>query len=117
MGYRHEVEYCYVLTTRTGRQVLLPNGGYSAISRQELGALESEGCPLIERASMSAENFTEAERGSQHACTNKRLKATPLGSLDLDFLSDAGSGDKLRKLSNTERCGRSGLLYACIDRR
>lgn len=64
---------------------------------------KAEGCPLIERASMSAENFTEAKKGAQHACANKRLKVTPLGSLDLDFLSDAGSGDNLGKLSSTER--------------
>lgn len=77
---------------------------------------KAEGCPLIERASMSAENFTEAKKGAQNACANRRLKVTPLGSLDLDFLSDVGgSGESLRKLSNTERCSKFRLDCACID--
>ena len=68
---------------------------------------KAEGCPLIERTSVSAEHFAEAKKGAQKACANKRLKATPLGSLDLNFLSDAGSGDGFRRLAESERCGEN----------
>ena len=64
---------------------------------------KAEGCPLIERTPVSANDFLESKKGAQKACVNKRLRATPLGSLDLRFLSDGESVDGLEKLKNPER--------------
>ena len=52
---------------------------------------------------VSAENFSEARKGAQKACATKRLRANPLGSVSLDFLSEAGNGEGLKKLTDPER--------------
>lgn len=64
---------------------------------------KAEGCPPIERPVVSAEDFVNARNGAQKACANRRLRATPMGSLDLKFLSDAESLDGLEKLKDPER--------------
>ncbi len=64
---------------------------------------KAEGCPLIERAPISAEDFAEAKKGAQKACQNKRLRPTPLGTLDLTFLSDGEDVTGLENLKNPER--------------
>lgn len=64
---------------------------------------KAEGCPPIQREPVSSEDFTEAARGAQRACVNKKLKATPLGSLDLRFLSDDGGIVGMEKLKDPER--------------
>ena len=64
---------------------------------------KAEGCPPIAREPVSAEAFTEAEKGAQKACANKKLKATPMGALDLKFLSDMGDVDGFEKLKKPER--------------
>ena len=67
---------------------------------------KADNCPLIERTSIPAEEFMEAQQGAQRACANKRLKATPLGSLDLNFLSDPRNGDGFIQLTELERLGK-----------
>lgn len=64
---------------------------------------KAEGCPPIQRDPVSAGDFSEAEKGTQKACANKRLRATPMGSLDLKFLSDGGDSDGMEKLKDPER--------------
>lgn len=64
---------------------------------------KAEGCPLIERTPVSPEDFTAAKNEAQKTCLDKRMRATPLGSLDLNFLSDSESTDWLEKLKNAER--------------
>ena len=64
---------------------------------------KAENCPPIQRASLSSEDFTSARNGAQKACTNKRLRATPLGSVDLNFLSDGENLAGLEKLKDAER--------------
>ncbi|MCJ1271694.1 hypothetical protein MMC22_011599 [Lobaria immixta] len=64
---------------------------------------KAEGCPLIERVPVSAEEFVMAQTGAQKTCTNKKLRATPLGSLDLKFLSDGDNADGLEKLKHPDR--------------
>lgn len=64
---------------------------------------KAEGCPPIERDSVSAEDFAEAETGARGACANKRLRPTPLGSLDLKFLSEDSDMNVMEKLKNPER--------------
>jgi THO complex subunit 1 len=64
---------------------------------------KAENCPPFQRPPMSAETFAEAKTGAQKACTNKRLRAVPLGSLDLKFLSDGEHADGLEKFQDPER--------------
>ena len=62
-----------------------------------------EGCPPIQRDPVSAGDFSEAEKGAEKACANKRLRATPMGALDLKFLSDGGDAGGMEKLKDRER--------------
>ncbi|MCJ1466740.1 hypothetical protein MMC07_005360 [Pseudocyphellaria aurata] len=64
---------------------------------------KAEGCPLIERVPVSADEFVQAQTGAQKACANKKLRATPMGSLDLKFLSDGENADGLEKLKHPDR--------------
>ncbi|KAL2048679.1 hypothetical protein N7G274_000591 [Stereocaulon virgatum] len=64
---------------------------------------KAEGCPPIERDSVSAEDFAEAETGARGACANKRLRPMPLGSLDLNFLSEGSDMNVMEKLKDPER--------------
>ena len=67
------------------------------------GFWKAEACPLIERIPVSADEFLDAEKGAQKACTNRKLRAAPLGSLDLHFLSDNDNTNGLEKLKTLER--------------
>ena len=64
---------------------------------------KAEGCPLIERAPISADEFAEAINGAQKACHHRRLRPTALGSLSLTFLSDGEDATGLDRLKNSER--------------
>ena len=62
-----------------------------------------ESCPPIERDPISTDDYKSARIGAKRACTNKRLKATPLGSIDLSFLSDMDNVNNLETLKRPER--------------
>lgn len=64
---------------------------------------KAEGCPPIQREPVSADDFAEAEKGATKACANKRLRSTPMGTLDLAFLSDSGNADGIEKLKDPGR--------------
>jgi THO complex subunit 1 len=64
---------------------------------------KAENCPPYDRPSITAIEFVEARDNAHKACSNKRLRATPLGSLDLSFLSDGESIDGLNKLKDPAR--------------
>jgi len=64
---------------------------------------KAENCPPIAREPIAADDFVEAEKGAQKACANKRLRATPMGTLDLKFLSDAGNAEGMDGLKEPER--------------
>ncbi|KAL9104743.1 MAG: hypothetical protein Q9163_000355 [Psora crenata] len=60
---------------------------------------KAEGCPPIARPAVSAENFAEAVKGAEKACTDRKIRPTPMGTLDLTFLSgdtDVGGMELLR---------------------
>lgn len=62
-----------------------------------------ESCPPIERPPVSTDEFLEAKSSAKRACTNKRLRAVPLGSIDLSFLSDDANVNSMDTLKNTSR--------------
>lgn len=64
---------------------------------------KAEACPPIERAPVSAEEFLNAKKGAEKACANKKLRATPMGSLDLRFLSDGENAGGLEQLKDPAR--------------
>lgn len=47
-----------------------------------------ESCPSIERTPIATEDYISAKAGAKRACTNKRLRANPMGAIDLSYLSD-----------------------------
>ncbi|KAK3380391.1 THO complex subunit 1 transcription elongation factor-domain-containing protein [Lasiosphaeria ovina] len=64
---------------------------------------KAEGCPSIELPVVSPETFIEAREGANELATNKRLRATPLGSLALDFLDDVDEATAMEKFKAPER--------------
>ena len=67
---------------------------------------KAEGCPPFQRPSVSPDDFQDARRSAKRTCTNKRMRATPLGSLDLHFLTD---GEVLGGLERLKDSGRYSI--------
>ncbi|KAK4226081.1 THO complex subunit 1 transcription elongation factor-domain-containing protein [Podospora fimiseda] len=64
---------------------------------------KAEGCPPIELPRLSPDLFVKSMNSAGKLATTKRLRATPMGSLSLDFLSDDEEEKNLAKLMNPER--------------
>jgi THO complex subunit 1 len=65
---------------------------------------KEENCPEISRAAVAPEVFVQARDGVKAASQWKRLRATPMGSLDLAFLSDPpNSGNGVENLRGSAR--------------
>ena len=64
---------------------------------------KAEGCPPFQRPSVSASEYSAARTSASKATTNKRLRSTPMGSLDLSFLTDLDGSDGMEKLKGPER--------------
>ncbi|KAK0623627.1 THO complex subunit 1 transcription elongation factor-domain-containing protein [Immersiella caudata] len=62
-----------------------------------------ENCPPIERPMVSPEDFTEARRSANKLTAIKRLRATPMGSLPLDFLDDGDEGEAMEQFKAPDR--------------
>lgn len=62
-----------------------------------------ESCPPISRSPASPEDFVKAKLGVSKAGANKRLRPAPMGSLNLDFLSDPEAVNSLQSLKQFER--------------
>ncbi|KAF7589118.1 hypothetical protein BBP40_004753 [Aspergillus hancockii] len=52
---------------------------------------KAEGCPLIERPPVSVTEYLGAREHATKVYANKRLRSSPMGSLDLNFLSEGES--------------------------
>ncbi|KAK4176219.1 THO complex subunit 1 transcription elongation factor-domain-containing protein [Triangularia setosa] len=62
-----------------------------------------ENCPPIELPQLSPEVFVAARTTAGKLATTKRLRATPMGSLNLDFLNDDDEERALKKLKDCNR--------------
>lgn len=62
-----------------------------------------ENCPQITRNPVRSQDFNQARDGAKSACATKRLRPTPMGSLDLKFLLDAENMNNLERLSEQTR--------------
>ncbi|KAL5356235.1 THO complex subunit 1 transcription elongation factor-domain-containing protein [Aspergillus floccosus] len=64
---------------------------------------KAEGCPLIERPPVTVTEYLDARDVATKVYANKRLRASPMGSLDLKFLSDGESLSGMERLKEAER--------------
>ena len=64
---------------------------------------KAEGCPLIARDPVSPADFAEAEKNAQKACTNRKLRPSAMGALDLTFLSQNRDGNGMDALKAPSR--------------
>lgn len=62
-----------------------------------------ENCPPIARQPIATTDYSAAQSGSKAAYTNRRLRPTPLGALDLNFLADTHDASGAEILKNQER--------------
>jgi len=60
-----------------------------------------EKCPAIVADAVSSEDIAVAKTSARHATANRRLKARPMGAIDLTFLADADNG--LERLKDPTR--------------
>ncbi|KAL9017440.1 MAG: hypothetical protein Q9185_005258 [Variospora sp. 1 TL-2023] len=67
---------------------------------------KADGCPLISQPPIPPASVLESQKGAAKACAPRRIRPTPLGSLDLSFLSnigDKGQAQGLEALKKPER--------------
>lgn len=64
---------------------------------------KAEGCPLIERPAISAAEYTTSREHATKAYANKRLRPSPMGSLDLKFLADTEALANIERLKESDR--------------
>lgn len=64
---------------------------------------KAEGCPLIEQPPVAVTEYLSSREHATKAYANKRLRPSPMGSLDLKFLSEGESLANLERLQEPER--------------
>lgn len=64
---------------------------------------KAEGCPPIERPPVSMTEYLESREQAMKVFANKRLRPSPMGSLDLKFLGEGESVANLERLKDPER--------------
>jgi THO complex subunit 1 len=64
---------------------------------------KEENCPEIAKPTVTPEAFSEATNGARATWSWKRLRPTPLGSLDLKFLTDNEHEGGVDRLLHSER--------------
>ncbi|KAJ0422562.1 THO complex subunit 1 transcription elongation factor-domain-containing protein [Aspergillus carlsbadensis] len=64
---------------------------------------KAEGCPPIEKPAVSVTDYIDARENATRTYSNKRLRASPMGSLDLKFLSESESSSAIERLKESER--------------
>ena len=62
-----------------------------------------ENCPSIARPAVSPEDYVAAKASARKATSNKRLRPTPIGSLDLKFLTESDDRSGLGRLKDPSR--------------
>ncbi|KAL4869357.1 hypothetical protein BDV12DRAFT_83848 [Aspergillus spectabilis] len=64
---------------------------------------KAEGCPPIERPAVSVDEYLGAREKATKTYANKRLRASPMNSLNLKFLSESESLSGIERLKEPER--------------
>ncbi|EEH45085.1 uncharacterized protein PADG_01235 [Paracoccidioides brasiliensis Pb18] len=64
---------------------------------------KAEGCPPIERTPVSIQDYLDTQASAIKVTTSKRLRLTPFGSLDLNFLMEDKNLDSVARLKHPDR--------------
>jgi THO complex subunit 1 len=64
---------------------------------------KAEGCPLIERPAISVAEYKTSREHATKAYANKRIRPSPMGSLDLKFLADSEALANIERLKQPDR--------------
>ncbi|KAK2742849.1 hypothetical protein FQN55_007633 [Onygenales sp. PD_40] len=64
---------------------------------------KAEACPPIERTPVSIQDYLDTQTSSIRVSTSKRLRATPMGALDLKFLTEDKKHDAVERLKASDR--------------
>ncbi|KAF7172699.1 hypothetical protein CNMCM5623_004886 [Aspergillus felis] len=64
---------------------------------------KAEGCPLIERPAVTVAEYLGARENATKTYANKRLRPSPMGALNLNFLLEGESLSSIEKLKEPER--------------
>ncbi|KAL8849101.1 MAG: hypothetical protein Q9221_005905 [Calogaya cf. arnoldii] len=70
---------------------------------------KAEGCPLIKQPPIASESFIESQKGAQKTSAPKRIRPTPMGSLDLNFLLNTGNEGQAHGLEILKKPARHNL--------
>ncbi|OJJ55751.1 hypothetical protein ASPSYDRAFT_92876 [Aspergillus sydowii CBS 593.65] len=64
---------------------------------------KAEGCPPIERPAVPVDEYLSAREKAIKTYANRRLRSSPMNSLNLKFLSESESSSGIKRLKETER--------------
>ncbi|KAL8755811.1 MAG: hypothetical protein Q9199_003376 [Rusavskia elegans] len=70
---------------------------------------KAEGCPLIKQPPIASESFIESQKGAQKTSAPKRIRPTPMGSLNLNFLLNTGDEGQAHGLEILKKPARYTL--------
>lgn len=62
-----------------------------------------ENCPTVVIDAVLSDHYAEARSSARQATTNRRIKAKPMGAIDLTFLSEADNAKGLERLRDSSR--------------
>ncbi|KDB25972.1 hypothetical protein H109_02173 [Trichophyton interdigitale MR816] len=72
---------------------------------------KAEGCPPIEQPPVPVQSHLDTQSSAAKITANKRLRSTPMGSLDLGFLSVESNLGDLNRLKEPERFSTPSLDF------
>lgn len=64
---------------------------------------KAEACPPIEHTPVSIQDYLDTQTSAIKVSTSKRLRSTPLGSLDLNFLMEDKNSSRVDRLKHPDR--------------
>lgn len=64
---------------------------------------KANGCPIISKDAVPSADYKKSKDQTKRLSTNKRMDAVPMGTLNLQFLSDSDREQTLDSLSVLER--------------
>lgn len=79
---------------------------------------KAEGCPPIERPAISVPEYLTARDNAVKTYASKRLRPSPMGALDLKFLSDSEALANVERLKESDRFSvpaAQGLMMSIMD--
>lgn len=75
---------------------------------------KAEGCPPIERPPVPVQSHLDTQSSAAKITANRRLRSTPMGSLDLGFLSVESNLGDLNRLKEPGRYGSNGTTWEIV---